>query len=101
MVVLEVAAHSLDYVLKLALLGQVCARIHELRQEGHSFENVGELNRALALIHIQEVRQNHTFSENAFYLVEHLVTFLLDLGVALRHAAVCETHADGPNLVDH
>ena len=50
--------------------------------------------------HIQKVRQNDAFSEDALDLVKYLVALFLDLWIALEHAAVNQGHADRSNLVD-
>ena len=68
--------------------------------EGHGFKDVGELGRTLVLVNIKEVRQHDTFSEDAFYLIENLIALLLNLWIALHHAAIDQTHADRTDFVD-
>jgi hypothetical protein len=68
--------------------------------EGHCLEDVIELCRALALVNVNEVRQNYAFGENALDFVQDLVGFLLNLRVGLDYTAVDKAHADGADFVD-
>ena len=99
-VVLQVLAHRLRDVFKLGGLVEILARLHELVHEGHRLENVGELGRALVLVHVEEVGQHDPLREDALDLVEHLVPLLLYLRVALHHAAIDQAHANGTYFVD-
>ena len=99
-IVLQMLAHRLRDIFKLGGLVQILTRLHELVHEGHRFENISELSRALVLVHVEEVRQDDPLGEDALDLVEHLVALLLYLGVALHHAAVDQAHANGTDLVD-
>lgn len=68
--------------------------------EGHSFEDVSELGRALILVNIEEVGQYNPFSEDALNLVEHFVPLLLYLWIALHYAAIDQAHANRTDFVD-
>ena len=99
-VVLKVTPNGLDNIFKLRGLTQIFAGLNELVKEGHGFEDVCELDRSLALEDVQEVRQDDTLCKDALNLVQHLVALLLNLGAPLRHTAVYERHADGPDFVN-
>ena len=68
--------------------------------EGHRFEDVSELGRALILVNIEEVGQHAPLCEDALDLVEHFVPLLLYLWIALHHAAIDQAHANRTDFVD-
>jgi len=93
-------ANRLGDVFKLGRLTEVFRTHHQRVHEGHCLKDVSELCRPLALVNVNEVRQNYAFGENAFDFVEDFVRFLLDLRVVLHYTAFDKAHADGADFVD-
>jgi len=95
-----VLTNRLRDVLELCWLTQVITRLHKLVHEGHGLEYVGELDGAFILIDIQKVGQHDPLRKDALNFVEHLVSLLLYLCVALGYATIDQAHANWPDLVD-
>lgn len=93
-------ADCLRDVLELWRLTKVFRCLNKRVHERHSLEYVVELCRSFALVHVNKVRQKHTFGKNAPNFIEDFVPFLLNLRVPLHYAAVNKTHADGTNFVN-